>query len=151
RRCSPVAADTIRRAIGWRCSRGRIICHERDASQRTPHHRYQLGAGPADEPPARGLDLSRATVLSSAVRGSRGRRRRPADRGQRPIAVTPARVLIVQPQFAADATKTRLLVAECLALGYLASALRQAEIAVDPLDAHLLGLTTAACVDVAER
>ena len=65
--------------------------------------------------------------------------------------MTPARVLIVQPQFAADATKTRLLVAECLALGYLASALRQAEIAVDPLDAHLLGLTTAACVDVAER
>jgi anaerobic magnesium-protoporphyrin IX monomethyl ester cyclase len=70
---------------------------------------------------------------------------------ERHFTVSPARVLIVQPQFSADASKTRLQVAECLALGYLASALRQAEIAVDTLDAHLLGLTTAACVDVVER
>ena len=61
------------------------------------------------------------------------------------------RVLIVQPWFSEDPTKTRLQSAECLALGYLTSALRQAGIAVDTLDAHLLGLTTRHCVEVAER
>jgi hypothetical protein len=58
-----------------------------------------------------------------------------------PVTVSPIRVLIVQPWFSNDPTKTRLQSAECLALGYLTSVLRRAGIEVDTLDAHLLGLT----------
>ncbi|PYM67424.1 MAG: hypothetical protein DMD79_00990 [Candidatus Rokuibacteriota bacterium] len=68
-----------------------------------------------------------------------------------PVTVSPIRVLIVQPWFSNDPTKTRLQSAECLALGYLTSVLRRAGIEVDTLDAHLLGLTNRECVEVAER
>ncbi len=56
-------------------------------------------------------------------------------------------VAVVQPAFSQDATKAKLPNSECLSLGYLVAALRQEGIDATPIDADLLDIPNAACVD----
>ena len=57
------------------------------------------------------------------------------------------RVAVVQPAFSLDATKAKLPNSECLSLGYLVAALRQEGFDATPIDADLLDIPNAACVD----
>jgi hypothetical protein len=57
------------------------------------------------------------------------------------------RVAVVQPAFSQDATKAKLPNSECLSLGYLVAALRQEGLDATPIDADLLDIPNAACVD----
>ena len=57
------------------------------------------------------------------------------------------KVAVVQPTFSRDATKARLPNSECLSLGYLVASLRQQGFDAMPLDADLLNISNAACVE----
>ena len=61
------------------------------------------------------------------------------------------RVLVTQPLFAQDVTKTKLQPSEALSLGYLIASLRAAGIEAEPLDAHMLGIPNEECADLVDR